>query len=1049
MQSVGDEIERGDITDWLALSLRAYSEPAKVRNAQWTTPQRPAPSDWVLIFDCETKTTPDQRLRFGAYQLRYKGKLWERGVFHDAEGLSPEELQTLRLFMLAEVPGPDGEKRFVRTREAFVEEVFFKRAFLVGAQIVGLNLPFDLSRLAIRHVNARGSMKGGFSLVLSENRRRPKVAVKHLSARAALIRFTGASIPKSSNLDADREERSRSTDRGYFVDVKTLAATLTSASHSLESLCKFLDAPTQKRPTDEHDAPLTPSYIRYALDDVQATWECFEALSERVAKLGLPDVTLHELYSEASLGKAYLKAMGIKPWREVQPDFPKAIIGQIMSAYFGGRAEVHIRRQICEVIHCDFLSMYPTVCTLMGLWRFVIADGVDHFDATTEVRAMVDQITTSDLQSQAAWSNLATLVQVEPDQDVLPVRACYGENDTPNIGLNFLSADEPLWFTLADVIASKILTGKPAKIVQAIRFQPKNLQSDLRAVPVAGETLDPRTSDFYRDLIDQRSKVKARAQELGADKSRLDAEQLAIKILANSTSYGIFMELNVEDRSKPSEMRGYGSRPDAMEYASEVFEKPGRYFHPLLGALITGAARLMLALAEHQVTNQGLNWAFCDTDSIAIANTANLDRDEFRRRAEAVQAWFKDLNPYEQPGPILKIEDVNFSEKDGAGSEHEPLYCLAISAKRYVLFNRGDAGEPLIRKASGHGLGHLMDPYDDAPEVTGSWIKRVGAPRWQADVWREIILAHDAGKPDVVPLSHLPGFNAIARSRYGATTPALLSWFDQFNEGKTYAETVKPFNFMLSLQLRSDIDIASADLDMLAERSGATAPRPAAPFSRSADEAADQAFDRTTGRPIPRELLKPLARSLTRYHLHSESKFLGGEDDAAGVLQRRRVHALALRMIGKESDALEERTYLGEGEADITHPLQGGDVRRLFEYAWRLQSQLGISDRDLQGQAGISHHTLAKLRRFGGKAEDALRLVRAMEVFRKRAIAQQKEDAELLALAHLLAEKFGGVARLAQRLHLTRQYVGRILKSERPVPDAFRLEMARLSKTAL
>ena len=59
----------------------------------------------------------------------------------------------------------------------------------LGAQIVGFNLPFDLSRLAIRHASARRGMKGGFSVTLSENW--PAVAVKHLSQRSALIRFTG------------------------------------------------------------------------------------------------------------------------------------------------------------------------------------------------------------------------------------------------------------------------------------------------------------------------------------------------------------------------------------------------------------------------------------------------------------------------------------------------------------------------------------------------------------------------------------------------------------------------------------------------------------------------------------------------------------------------------------------------------------------------------------------------------------------------------------------------------------------------------------------
>jgi hypothetical protein len=62
--------------------------------------------------------------------------------------------------------------------------------------------------------------------------------------------------------------------------------------------------------------------------------------------------------------------------RELQGDAPNELIGLIMSTYFGGRAEVHLRRTLCQVLYCDFLSMYPTVCTLMGLWRFVIAKGM-------------------------------------------------------------------------------------------------------------------------------------------------------------------------------------------------------------------------------------------------------------------------------------------------------------------------------------------------------------------------------------------------------------------------------------------------------------------------------------------------------------------------------------------------------------------------------------------------------------------------------------------------------------------------------------------------
>lgn len=525
MPPIGDTNQKPEVTDWLVLALRAYTEPNGKAGKSWTKAERPPPSEWVLIFDCETRTTPDQHLRFGAYQLRFRGRLWERGVFYDADGLGDSDVKTLAELMKLQRPGSDGERMFLRTRESFVSEVLLKRAFAVGAQIVGFNLPFDISRLAVRHVNARHSMKGGFSFLLSEDRRTPNIAVKHLSARAALIRFTGASIGRSQ-----KAVGRRITDRGYFVDVKTLAATLTSGSHSLASLCKLLKTPTQKQATEEHDAPLTPEYLSYAFDDVQVTWECFDTLAQRVASFDLPGTGLYDLFSEASLGKAYLKAMGVKPWREAQPDFPRALQGHMMSAYFGGRAEIHIRRQIVEVLHCDFRSMYPTVSTLMGLWRFVIAKGIDAVDVTAEIRDRLSSITVADLQSKSGWEDLAILVQILPDADILPVRACYGEGPSANIGLNYLSSERPLWFTLADVIASKVLNGAAPKILRATRFVPRAVQSGLRKITVAGKSIDPEHADFYRELIDHRGVLQSKVSEGGPDADRFDAEQLGVKI---------------------------------------------------------------------------------------------------------------------------------------------------------------------------------------------------------------------------------------------------------------------------------------------------------------------------------------------------------------------------------------------------------------------------------------------------------------------------------------------------------------------------------------
>ena len=43
--------------------------------------------------------------------------------------------------------------------------------------------------------------------------------------------------------------------------------------------------------------------------------------------------------------------------------------------------------------------------------------------------------------------------------------------------------------------------------------------------------------------------------------------------------------------------------------------------------------------------------------------------------------------------------------------------------------------------------------------------------------------------------------NFPAASRYGATTPKLLSWFRQHNAGRAYADQVKPSNFLLAFQI--------------------------------------------------------------------------------------------------------------------------------------------------------------------------------------------------------------------------------------------------------
>jgi hypothetical protein len=289
------------------------------------------------------------------------------------------------------------------------------------------------------------------------------------------------------------------------------------------------------------------------------------------------------------------------------------------------------------------------------------------------------------------------LVRVRPDGDLLPVRTKYDDKSN-TIGVHHLTCVEPLWFTMADLIASKILPGKIPKIEEALRFEPGPIQPGLRPINLLGRSelrIDPENHDLFRHLVNLRDKAEGDTKN-------------AIKTINNATSYGVFIEINRDDAAKSEALNVFGPDGTGRTVRDTAVEEPGRFFNPLLGALITGATRLMLALAERRTLDEGLGWVFCDTDSLAIARPEGVSREAFLACVARVVDWFRPLNPYEKEGSILKVEDLNF---DPETVEDRPLFAFAISAKRYALFNLDASGGPVLRKASQHGLGHLMPLY--------------------------------------------------------------------------------------------------------------------------------------------------------------------------------------------------------------------------------------------------------------------------------------------------------------------------------------------------
>ncbi|MEQ3627972.1 MAG: hypothetical protein ABNH49_04925 [Hyphomonas sp.] len=889
--------------------LRAYTEKPGIQPVAQKSGsiKIDAPSPITLILDTETTTDAAQTLRFGVCQIRRSGEL-KRTVLFYSEELSDAECETLRAY--AQLRG-----HACQTVAAFRKDVFLKYGYRANAVIVGFNLPFDIARLALSYSEARGSMRGGFSFALSPYKSEPNIRIKHLSASAALIDFARPGKQLTGRGMRKRGFKARHN-RGFLIDVKTIAMALTSRKHSLKSLAEFLQVPTQKHETGEHGGALTEAYLDYACADVQATWECFDALKTMYESHGL-STPLHKILSEASIGKAYLKQMGIQPLLKCQPDIPREGFGRIMSAYYGGRAEVRIRRDIAQVLYCDFKSMYPTVNALMNLNRFVIADGYSEHEATAETQAFLDSFKIEDLKRRDAWRRLTTLVKLCPANDVLPVRTRYSEGkDNLTIGLNHLTSETPLWFTLADVLVSKILAGKTPRILEAIRYEPGPLQEGLKPINLFGREeyrIDPNQDDMFIRLIDLRDEAKARKDPL----------QQQIKIIANATCYGIFVEVNRDDAPKPEALMLYDADSESHEISSTALEEPGRYFHPLLATLITGAARLMLATAERLASDQGLGWVFCDTDSIAMARPNGMDSEAFYSKTQNVIDWFEPLNPYAKSGSILKVEDAN-NNFDGV---IQPLYCFAISAKRYALFNLNRDNKPVLRKASAHGLGAFMPPYtEDNPSGAIPKpvypLKELGVNLWQHDYWYKVIEAALDGHSHQVLLDYHPALKSPAIRRYGATSPALLRWMGKYNEGKAKSNQVKPFGFMVAPLASTGVWAEVENPDILATvKRGRPhkqkSYKPIAPFERDTWKAAQHVFDRETGEPVPTGCLKTYAEALALFHLSPEDKFKNGAPWDTGLTLRRYVVATDITLIGKEANKVGEHGQPYPTNSDI------------------------------------------------------------------------------------------------------------------------------------
>ena len=720
--------------------LRILTRPKKARPEWKGSHELPNDNLW-LVLDTETTTDFRQDLRFGIARVYAFGNLTRSVVFYDQ--VTEAERDTISAWARS-------RPAEVMKREGFVKNVFFPLALGQRAVVVGFNLPFDLSRLAVDFApkrNVRSAEAWTLRLVERDDpafAHRPGIRVTHVDARKSFISFTGV---KGKKLDY----------RGAFVDLKALTAAFTGQGQSLKTAGDALGCKLKKTEQDYHGV-INDTYLDYCLNDVSLTAEVFQKCLARHAEFNLPDHP-SRVFSSASLGKAAFRARGVRP-----PNIEDGkLLGRVMAAFYAGKVECRIAgREVENVAVLDFTSQYPSLYCLLGAEHYLSAERFETRESTEEVRRFVEELTPDDLLNRQTWENplLWTLCEVEANGEVLPLRSPYSTKEAaPTIGWNHVTTEPSvtLPYLLPDVIAAKLLGGRAPRIVRAVSFVPVGKQ-ELGPISILGTEVGPE-DNFVQRLTEARINEKSEKQK------GWEARALGLKILVNTAGYGLFVEINVKRNNGEMEVFGLDELESFEEDGAKI-EEPGEFFSPLLGAMVTSGGHLLLGLLDTVAARHGAEVVYCDTDSAFVTPS---------KAASEIARSFDTLNPYSVPCPFLKDETEEKAprkEYPKGSTDSRPRF-FGLSSKRYCLFVRDRYGRPFVFKkgASDHGLGMYQ-----VTEKREMFAKRV---------WERVIEA--TGNPDENPsegFEHLP-----ATAQFALTTPALLPRVSKI-------AGIRPFGFL-------------------------------------------------------------------------------------------------------------------------------------------------------------------------------------------------------------------------------------------------------------
>src|SRR3989442_1773418 len=264
----------------------------------------------IIVIDTESTIDLYQNLKFGYFEIYQYDKIDHRGIFYDSITVRSKELAILEKY--------SNEKKIqLYTIEEF-RKIFLHEVYDLETLCIGFNLPFDLTRIAIKSTNTRRRKKEAFSLEFSKRFSYARLYITHATSTLSFIQW--GNTKNGSKIF-----------RGNFVDLRTLCHALTDEKHSLESACKAFNTSFQKIKTQEH-GKITSEYIDYCINDVKSTYSLYQNAKNEFDTYGL-EIPITKAYTPASIGKEFLKLMGITSFADKNPKFSSKVMGHMMTTY--------------------------------------------------------------------------------------------------------------------------------------------------------------------------------------------------------------------------------------------------------------------------------------------------------------------------------------------------------------------------------------------------------------------------------------------------------------------------------------------------------------------------------------------------------------------------------------------------------------------------------------------------------------------------------------------------------------------------------------------